>query len=164
MPRSRIVFSYRFTLGLTGLLLAGQAEAELYKCRQPDGRVSYQQTACADRAAGQALSVDTRGPDGSTSGPAGQDYSVESQFRQMQAERQAVERAREQARREAAKETQRMQRSTRDERDPARCAKQRAEVAKWKEKLLHGYRTRSEKDINENKLAHHQALAERYCD
>ena len=160
----RLAFSNRLALGLTALCVATQTQAELYKCRQPDGRISYQQAACAELADGQALSVDTRGPDGSTSGPTGQDYSVESQFRQMQAERQAAEMERERARRQAAAEAQRGQRTTGGERDPAKCAKQRAEVAKWKQKLLHGYRTRSEKDINENKLAHHQALADRYCD
>ncbi len=164
MRPARPAFSNRLAFGLTALFVATQTQAELYKCRLPDGRVSYQQTACADLAEGQTLSVDTRGPDGSASGPTGQDYSVESQSRQMQAERQTAEMEREQARRQAAAEAQHQQRAARDERDPARCAKQRAEIARWKQRLLHGYRTRSEKDINESKLAHHQALAERYCD
>lgn len=160
----RIALSKRLALGLTGLFIAAPVAAELYKCRQPDGRVSYQQTVCSGIAEGDALTVETRGPNGGTSDATERDYSVESQLRQMQTAREATELERERARSQTAAEARRSRKVNRDERDPAKCARHRAEVAKWKQKLLRGYRQRSEKEINESKLAYHQTLTDRYCD
>jgi hypothetical protein len=155
----------RFALCLMGFCLTDhQAWAELYKCQQADGRISYQETVCADSANGGALVVDTRGPDGQSSGTMGQDYSVETQLREMQTQRERVLNERERARRQATTEARRSTASTRGRHDPAKCTQQRAEVAKWQQKVLNGFRNRGEKDVNENKLAHYQALVERDCD
>lgn len=153
----------RLALGLIVLALAAHpAWAELYKCQQANGQISYQQTACADSAGSGALAVDTQVPTGG--GSKSQDYSVESQVQEMQAERERVSRERERARKQAEIEAHRASLPARTEHDPAKCAKQRAEVAKWHQKVLNGYRTRSERDLNENKRAYHQVLMERYCE
>ena len=153
----------RLALGLIGLALAAHpAGAGLYKCQQANGQVSYQQTACADNAGGGALAVDTRAP--TDGGSKSRDYSIESQVQEMRTERERVSGERERARKHAETEARRSRASARTEHDPAKCAKQHAEVAKWHQKVLNGYRTRSEKDLNENKLAYHQALADRYCE
>ena len=155
----------RLALGLIGLALAAHpAGAGLYKCQQANGQVSYQQTACTESAGGGALAVDTRAPTDGGTGSKSQDYSIESQVQAMQSERERVSRERERARKQAETEARRASVPARTEHDPAKCAKQRAEVAKWHQKVLNGYRTRSERDLNENKLAYHQALMDRYCE
>ncbi len=147
-------------LALSVLLLVAQlAHAELYKCQQPDGRLTYQQTACGGHADVESFAVDIRGPDGTDTGAADRDYSIGSQAAQMRAERERLDRARMQARRAAER-----RRTVTHSRDVAKCAKHRSEAAKWKEKVMQGYRKRTEKDYNENKLAHHRALIDRYCD
>ena len=155
----------RLALGLIVLGLAAHpAWAELYKCQQANGQISYQQTACADSAGGGALAVDTRAPTDGETGSKNQDYSIESQVQAMQAQREQALKERERARKQAETEARRSRTSARTEHDPAKCAKQRAEVAKWHQKVLNGYRTRSEKELNENKLAYHQALMDRDCE
>lgn len=148
--------------GLLGIaLVARPARAELYKCQQANGQISYQQYACEDRAGGDTLTIDTRLP--TRTDAQDEDYSVESQAQAMQSERELLAEERERARQEAS-EARRTSALARTERDPAKCAQQRAEVAKWKQKAMSSYRTRSERDLNENKLAYHQTLADRYCD
>jgi hypothetical protein len=138
------------------LIVASPAHADLYKCPQPDGRVTYQQTACGGRADVESFEVDVGGPAGSETSTAGRDYSVAGQAASMQAEREQRSRARRSAKRAAAPAGPRP--------DAAKCAKHRAEVARWKEKVMQGYRKRTEKDYNQGQLEHHQALAERFCD
>ena len=134
-------------IGILLALTAGPAWAELYKCRQPDWSLSYQQTPCAARTEGERLQVDIRGPDGRESASSDVDYSVAAQAERLRTEREARERAHLQARREAE----------------ARARALKA-VAKWRQKVKGGYRTRDQKDYNDSKLAHHEALVERYCE
>lgn len=165
MHTSRIYLPSRLAVCLVGFCLATpQARAELYKCHQADGQVSYQQNACDDIVQGDRLAVDTSRPSGSADGTQTRDYSIESQLKEMQTQREQARKERERARKQAEADARQSTVSVRTEFDPAKCTKQRAEVAKWHQKVLNGYRTRSEKDLNENKLAHHQALADRYCD
>lgn len=149
-------------------LIANPAWAALYKCQQPDGRVVYQQTACDGQATGDRLEVDIRGPDGTEAGQAAQDYSVTAQAERMRAEREALERERIQARREAEARARALRASAKPaanpDLDPAKCARHRSEAAKWKQKVMKGYHTPTEKEYNANKLAHHQALVARYCE
>ncbi|MBK1716170.1 DUF4124 domain-containing protein [Thiocystis violacea] len=168
MPVPRSLSLVRLLLGLTlfGLALH-PAWAALYKCQQPNGRITYQQTACdgrADSAEANRLQVDIRGPDGRETGSSAEDYSVGGQAARMRAEREALTRARLKARKEAEAQRTASRPDRNSELDPAKCAKHRGEVAKWKQKVMKGYRTRSEKDQNDSKLAYHQALVDRHCD
>jgi hypothetical protein len=155
-------------IGILLALTAGPAWAELYKCRQPDGSLSYQQTACAARTEGERLQVDIRGPDGRESASSDVDYSVAAQAERLRTEREARERAHLQARREAEARARALKAAAKPDRntdfDPAKCARHRGEVAKWRQKVKGGYRTRDQKDYNDSKLAHHEALVERYCE
>lgn len=155
-------------IGVLFALTAGPAWAELYKCRQSDGSLSYQQTACAAQAEGDRLQVDIRGPDGSESASSDVDYSVAAQAERLRAEREAREHAHLQARREAEARARALKAAAKPDRntdfDPAKCARHRGEVAKWRQKVKGGYRTRDQKDYNDSKLAHHTALVERYCE
>ncbi|MBK1723639.1 DUF4124 domain-containing protein [Thiocystis violacea] len=146
------------------VLIAPQARAELYKCQQPNGRIIYQQTACGGHADVEAFAVDIRGPDGSDGAASGQKYSIGSQAAQMRAERERLNGARLKARQASEAAARRAAADSDKEPDRAKCAKHRAEVAKWKEKVMKGYRTRTQKDYNDSKLAYHAALVDRYCD
>ncbi|NEV62580.1 DUF4124 domain-containing protein [Thiorhodococcus minor] len=146
------------------LLIAADAHAGLFKCKQPDGRVIYQQTACGGHADVDPFEVDIRGPDGSKSGKSSRDYSVGSQAKAMRTQRERLSKARRQARARAAAAARRVTGSPSKTPNRSKCAKHRAEVAKWKQKLLNGYHERTEKVYNENKLEHHQALVDQYCD
>ncbi|BCU06333.1 DUF4124 domain-containing protein [Allochromatium tepidum] len=155
-------------VGVFLMLTAVPVSAELYKCRRPDGSLSYQQTACAAQSEGDRLQVDIRGPDGRKSASSGVDYSVAAQAERLRAERETRERAHLQARREAEARARALRAAAKPDRntdfDPAKCARHRGEVAKWRQKVKGGYRTRDQKDYNDSKLAHHQALVERYCE
>ncbi|NEX20502.1 DUF4124 domain-containing protein [Thiorhodococcus mannitoliphagus] len=150
-------------LGLA-LLIAADARAGLYKCRQPDGHMVYQQTACGGRADVDPFEIDIRGPNGSEAGASARDYSIGTQAKQMRTERERLDRSRRSARRQAAAATKRATGQSPKTPDRAKCAKHRAEAAKWKQKVMQGYRKRTEKDYNEGKLEHHQALVDQYCD
>ncbi len=166
MPAHRACSYRRLLLGLSlTWLVADPTWAELYKCPLPDGRVSYQQTACIGQTEGETLSVDIRGPDGSETGSSAPTYTIEGQATRMRTERETLTRARLKARREAEAEAQatRTAAKSNKEDNPAQCAKHRSEAAKWKQKVMKGYRTRTDKEYNENKLAYHQAEIDRYC-
>jgi hypothetical protein len=147
-------------------LLAFPVQAGLFRCEQPDGSVSYQQTACAGSSEGGAVEVDTRPPGGAGSAPSG-DYSVEGQLKQMRP-RQDRER------KESDQRRKRPAGRTRDGEDPptraessldaAKCARHRAAVADWDMEVRRGYRDRNEKAYNENMLDYHRTQVERYCD
>lgn len=155
-------------VGVLLALVAIPASAQLYKCRQPDGGVSYQQTACAGQAEGERLQVDIRGPDGRESASSNVDYSVAAQAERLRIERETRERMHLQARREAEARSRALRAAAKPDRntdfDLAKCTRHRGEVAKWRQKVKRGYRTRDEKDYNDSKLAHHEALVERYCE
>lgn len=155
MDLLRLCSTNTLALGLATWLatVPSDSRAELYKCRQPDGRLTYQQTACAESDEAGALELHIPPP---ASGGRQQDYSIESQLEWMQRERQA--------RRRLADDSRSRPADPAIQHDAAKCAKARGEVAKWQQKVRNGYHNRSEKEQNENKLAYHQALAERYCD
>ena len=134
------------------------ADAGLYRCIQPDGSISYQQLPCPASADGAELRVDTTPPGGSDAATGNEDYSVQSQLKAMQKAR-ARERA---ARDKAERAAERRARQT-DTRDPARCAKHQAQVARWREEVRNGYRSQNEKEYEAHMLEYHQALVERYC-
>jgi hypothetical protein len=146
--------------------MALPAQAGLFRCEQPDGSVSYQQTGCAGSSEGGAVEVDTRPPGGTGSAPSG-DYSVEGQLNQMRP-RQDRER------KESNQRRKRPAGRTRDGVDPptraessldaAKCARHRAAVADWDMEVRRGYRDRNEKAYNENMLDYHRTQVERYCD
>ena len=169
MPAIRVPCFSRHLLALLSIWIGAEpAWAELYKCERPDGRISYQQTACDGLAGSSALQVDIRGPDGTETGRSEADYSVEGQATRMRADREALTRARLKARREAEARAQALRAAARpvkrQESDRAKCAKHRGEAAKWKQEVMQGYHTRAEKERQETKLAEHQAMMELYCD
>ncbi len=81
----------------------------------------------------------------------------------MRAEREARERAQAQARQEQAARLKALGNAAAGQYDPVKCARHRAEAAKWEQRLKSGYRTREERTYKQNKLAYHQALIERHC-
>ncbi len=76
------------TLHLVTALLA-PAQAELYKCTDASGGVSYQQTACSGAARGDAMQLPDRlhgqKPSASRAQPGAEHWSVEQQLKRMQA-------------------------------------------------------------------------------
>lgn len=139
-------------------LITLPAQAGTYKCIGPDGAILYQQGPCAESDQGGQLSVDTSPPGGPSADSGSKDLSVEGQLRTLESAR-AKERK---ARTRAAKATQ--DRSRGDGRDQAKCAKHRAQAARWQEEVRNGYRTQEEKQHNEHMLEYHQVLVGRYCE
>jgi len=154
-------------LGLWLMLTTVPVSAQIYKCRQPDGSLSYQQTACVAQTEPERIPVDIRGPDGSERTPSKVDYSVVAQAEHLRAEREAREWAHLQARREAEAQARALKAAAKPDRntdfDPVKCARHRGEVAKWRRKVRSSYRNRDQRDYNQSKLTYHQALVERYC-
>jgi hypothetical protein len=139
-------------------LATGPVWAGTYKCLGLDGHISYQQTPCPLDTDGTALVTDNRPPSGAEVPGASETYGVERQIK-------ALESAREQARkgRDPAPAAARQARTSPDAFDPARCAKHRAEVARWRQAIRDGYRDRDEKEQEAQMLKHHEALVTRYC-
>ncbi|EXJ13892.1 hypothetical protein D779_3199 [Imhoffiella purpurea] len=140
------------------LILAGNAQAELYKCLGPDGRTTYQQTACDAASHTTDLELDAHPASGSGKD---QDYSIEKQLEAMRDGRARRAKARAQTRPNT--QTARSARTGNPGFDAAKCARHRSETAKWRQKAMNAYRTRSDKEYNDNRLAYHEALMERYC-
>jgi hypothetical protein len=141
---------------LATLLLPLSVWAGPYKCLQPDGSVVYQETRCAIGTEGGELALDPPPP--SSHAGKGKDYSIEGQVKAMEAQRNKArkERARAAAQaRPAAKKKPGY--------DRAKCAKNRAEVARWTQKTHSTYRDIGERDYREQKLEYHQALVDQYC-
>jgi hypothetical protein len=139
-------------------LIALPLQAGTYKCIGPDGAILYQQGPCAESSQGGELRVDTRPPGGPNADPGSKDLSVEGQLRTLESAR-AKERK---ARTGAAKATRDKSRGS--GRDRAKCAKHRAQAARWQEEVRNGYRTQEEKQHNEHMLEYHQVLVGRYCE
>jgi hypothetical protein len=160
LDRHWIVLHSLALLSIASLWLTpGPVRAAAFKCLGPDGHTSYQQTPCPVEAAGGELTPDTRPPGGAEAAANSGDYSVESQLKAMESARQKARKAREQA---TADERQ-AQRKTADRYDKARCAKHRAESARWRQAIRNGYRNRDEREQQKQMLKHHEALTERYC-
>lgn len=139
------------------LLIALPVQAGLFKCVQPDGSVIYQQGPCGESDQGGEVAVDTRSPGGPDSAPKGKDLSVEAQLKALESAR-AKERK---AKTAGAKET--MEKPPAPTYDRAKCAKHRAETARWREEVRGTYRTQEEKARDRHMLEYHQALVARYC-
>lgn len=142
---------------LLALFIALPAQAGPFKCVQPDGRVVYQQGPCAESDQGGELTVDTRPVGGADAIPKGQDLSVEGQLKAMEAARDKERKARADEAKGAGKK------APAATYDRAKCAKHRAETARWQEEVRGGYRTREEQAHDRHMLDYHQALVERYC-
>ncbi|WP_295456588.1 DUF4124 domain-containing protein [uncultured Thiodictyon sp.] len=144
---------------LATLLLPLSVWAGPYKCLQPDGSVVYQDTSCAIGAAGAELALDPSPPPQDHAGKGrAKDYSIEGQVKAMEAERN---KARKERARAAAQARQTAKKKPGYDR--AKCAKNRAEVARWSQQTHSTYRNISERDYREQKLEYHQALVDQYC-
>lgn len=141
------------------LLMAGPVWAGPYKCLQPDGRVVYQDVQCAAGSEGAELRLDTGAPGGLGRGQT-QDYSVQGQLKALEAERRRTDQARKAQ--ERAAETAPAGKKVGGY-DRAKCARNRAEAARWRQKVLNGYRDQHEREYQEQKLEYYQALADRFC-
>lgn len=139
------------------VLIALPAQAGPYKCVQPDGRVVYQQGPCGASDQGGELTVDTRSPGGAGSLPKAADLSVEGQLKALEAARAKESKARASAAKGAA------DKEPAETYDRAKCAKHRAETARWRDAVRSGYRTQEEKAHDRHMLEYHEALVERYC-
>jgi hypothetical protein len=140
--------------------MAGPVWAGPFKCLQPDGNVVYQDARCADGSAGAELKLDTSPPGGEDKGKA-QDYSVQGQLRALEAERRQADKARK-AREKAAAASEPASKKAAGY-DRAKCAKNRAEAARWRQKVRNGYRDRDEREYQEQKLEYYQSLADQFC-
>lgn len=139
------------------LIITLPVQAGPFKCVKPDGGVVYQQGACGGLDHGGELTVDTRSPGGADAAANSKDLTVEGQLKALEAAR-AKERK---SRVDASKGL--VERGPTETYDRAKCAKHRAQAARWREEVRGGYRTRDEKAHNLSMLEHHQALVERYC-
>ena len=134
-------------------------QAGLFKCHQPDGSVTYQQTPCPESARQHELDPPAS-PSGSA-GPGG-DYSVETQLKQMQQSKREEQRERQQRRRAVEEEKDKGDSAWSGE-DTADCANYRAQVAEWKRRNRGGYSNRDDRDYKKNKLRYFQIKAQDAC-
>jgi hypothetical protein len=139
------------------LLIALPLQAGPYKCVRPDGDIVYQQGPCAATEQGGELAVETRPPGGPDAVPEAKDLSVEGQLKAMESARAKERKAR------ASEAKDAKGKASSPTYDRAKCAKHRAEAARWQEQVRGTYRTQDEKARNKHMLEHHQALVERYC-
>ena len=148
------------SLALLGSSLSGltacPAWAGTYKCRAPDGHISYQETPCPADSDGGALTPDTAPPSGSNAPRHSKAYTVEGQLK-------ALESAKRRARKVREKSSDAPRRAKTSDYDAARCAKHRAEAARWRREVRNGYRDTDEREQEAQMLKHHEALIERYC-
>ncbi|MBN2885709.1 MAG: hypothetical protein JXM75_03250, partial [Chromatiaceae bacterium] len=136
------------SLALSLALLAPAAWAELYKCPQPDGGISYQQHPCANA---EPLALDipqTRNEIVQGAGP-----SIEEQLRYF--ERDTV--------RASSSSGPRQESATAHQYDAAKCARHRAQEAKWARAARATYRDRDQQRERERMLEYHRTLVERHC-
>lgn len=145
---------------LAVLLMTGPVWAGPFKCLQPDGRVVYQDLQCAAGSEGAELRLDTSVPGGEDKGKA-RDYSVQGQLKALEAERRKADKARK-AQEKAAAETAPAGKKAGGY-DRAKCAKNRAEAARWRQKVRNGYRDQDEREYQEQKLEYYQSLADQFC-
>ncbi|NKN32709.1 DUF4124 domain-containing protein [Marichromatium bheemlicum] len=140
-------------IALLCAVAALDAQAELYRCVDAAGRISYQQTPCGSAASGGSIELDTRSPDGSARAANDPQMSVGNQLQRLAptpAARATTDTA---PRRPSASPS-----------DRAKCARHRAQVARWEQAARATYRDRSEQRYREQMLEHHRAQVERYCE
>jgi hypothetical protein len=145
-------------LALLGLC-ACPAWSGTFKCREPDGSISYQQTSCPQGSDGVEVVADTTPPGGAEAPGAAKKYSVQSQLKTLEQQRRRTRKER------AKDETPIRQTKTQTASyDAARCAKHRAEAARWRREVRNGYVDRDQKEQEAQMLKHHEALVLRYCE
>lgn len=128
-----------------------------YKCREPDGKISYQQVPCPAESAGAELIPDTRLPSGAATATTAKKYTVEGQLKALESARRKARQGREKAKANLRAEVKPKVF------DAARCAKHRAEAARWRREVKNGYRDRDQQEQETQMLKHHEALVERHC-
>ncbi|GAB0147789.1 MULTISPECIES: DUF4124 domain-containing protein [unclassified Marichromatium] len=139
-------------IALLCAVAALDAQAELYRCVDAAGHTSYQQTPCDAASSGGSIELDTRSPDGNARAANDPRMSVGSQLERLApppTERTSTD---------APRKT-----STPTAVDRAKCARHRAQVARWEQAARATYRDRSEQRYREQMLEHHRAQVERYC-
>ena len=151
-----MIFSPRFVKGIESFSTG--AGAGPFKCLHPDGSLSYQETPCPPETDGGELEVDTRRPGGSRAG--GKEYTVEGQVRALEAERKRAHKALEKRAADSPGATA----GPKPRKNKAKCAKHRAEVARWRRAVRNGYRDKDDREREEQMLEHHRALVEQYCE
>jgi hypothetical protein len=142
------------------VLMVGPVWAGPFKCVQPDGRVVYQDVQCDAGSAGAELRLDPSTPGGQDRGKA-QDYSVQGQLKALEAERRKADKARK-AQEKAAAATEPAGKKAGGY-DRAKCAKNRAEAARWRQKVRNGYRDQDDREYQEQKLEYYESLADQFC-
>jgi hypothetical protein len=140
-------------------LTACPALAETYKCREPDGHISYQEMPCPADSDGGVVIPNTMPPSGANTPRPSKAFTVEGQLKALESARREARKAREKAS-DAPRKTQ----TKTGDYDAARCAKHRAEVARWRRDVRNGYRDKDEREQETQMLRHHEALVARYCE
>jgi len=130
--------------------------AGTFKCVQGDGDIVYQQGPCATSDQGVELTLDTRPPGGTGAARTDRDLSVEGQLKALESAQAKERKARARAVKDAGNRS-------RKDHDRAKCAKNRALVARWQGEVNNGYHTREEQAHDQHMLEYHQVLVERYC-
>jgi hypothetical protein len=147
-------------------LICDPGWAGAYKCRGEDGQVSYQGTPCPTGSPGEELTPDTAAPSGRQPANVANDYSVAGQLKALES---AQRKARKERERDSTDPHQsdphksRAKKTKKPQYDAARCAKQRAESARWRREVKNGYLDRDQKEQEEQTLKYHEALVARYC-
>lgn len=134
------------------------AWTETFKCREPDGHIGYQETPCPVDSEGSVLSSSSAPPTGPNATHTSKAYTVEGQLKALESQKRQARKAREKSSPESS-HTQVKPKAH----DAARCAKHRAEAARWRREVRRGYRDKDERDRRAEMLKHHEALVERYC-
>jgi hypothetical protein len=134
-----------------GAGLAPAVSAGAFKCLQPDGSIVYQGAACDPETPGEEIPVES----GPAPGGKAKDYSIEGQIKALEAQRKKPRAEPDRAKRKSGAKG--------DGPDRAKCAKHRAEVARWQRATKGTYHDEDERQYREQKLEEHRALVERYC-
>ena len=106
------------TTGVALMLLAGLAEAQVYKCNGADGRTVYQQQPCAEDTEGEAVREISITP--------GMPDEQRQQLEEMQAARAQQESP--DYHQQASEAYQRFRQIQRDNADPERCQAARSDI------------------------------------
>lgn len=139
-------------------ITASPAWAGTFKCRGPDGHIGYQETPCPADSDSAELNPSTVPPSGAKAPRPSQPYTVEGQLKALESAQRRARKAREKA---SAVPSQTQAKN--GDYDAARCAKHRAETARWRREVRNGYRDKDEREQETEMLKHHEALVERHC-
>jgi hypothetical protein len=137
-------------------LVAAPVAAGAYKCMDPSGELTYQGHPCAGEALGNAIEPDIEAPGGGL----GKETSIEAQLRSLSRERRS---SRSEKDNRKSTSDKRADASKSSGQDAAKCAKARAEAARWRGEIRKGYRNEDDKERKAQMLEYQEALAKRYC-